>query len=107
MKYYGILEKPKTPAGEIRALFFRQAFGGSVVPLLDDSATMLTFTNETEARPYYRADVLGKGLGQFVETCAIRPGGQQTLRMVQELGFFPVNVEGITLVSSEVDLFKR
>lgn len=105
--HYLILEPPKDPAGEGRADFFRNAFGGMWVPALDDSCSIMIPPGKVHKAPFYRAAVFSSPVlaARFMDACVMRENGEDILQMVRDLGFYPVNVDGITLVSADKELF--
>jgi hypothetical protein len=107
MNYYGVLERSKTEMQKKRADFFCEAFGGMHVKLLDDEVTILVPPGAKERKPFFKAAVFATKQAEmwFAHACVIRVNGERTLLLARELGFYPVNVDGITLVSSETPIF--
>lgn len=107
MHTYAVLEPAHDVDSAKRALFFRQAFGRMAVPCLDDMASILQLPGAPCPMPYYRAAVFrdAQEAERFRAVCLTRVKGAEVLSVAMGLGFYPVHVDGITLVSSRAELF--
>lgn len=105
--YYAVLAKPTDEAGRKRAEFFREAFGAMWVPLVDDRVALVLAPGEDRPKPRFKAAVYANTRLEllFETSCLLRPGGELVMALARAAGFYPVNIDGITLVGSERPIF--
>lgn len=104
---WAVLERPKDEAGAKRARFFMETFGAMHVPLICDRVAVLALHGAKEKRPYFMAAVYSSDemARRFEASCLVRKNGEAVVSTARALGFYPVNVDGITLVRADTPLF--
>lgn len=94
-------------AGAKRARFFVETFGAMHVPVIGHRVALLKPKGVEGKRPFYMADVYSSRelADRFEASCMMRNQGEKAVMLARARGFYPVNVDGITLVRSETPLF--